>query len=166
MKQILLGVLSFGLLAICSCQQKTDITKEETAIKAVYETEKEAFLNQDIAGIEKFWVQDEKSKKVWLSATGIEMFEGWENIDASIRKEVADTTWNRKLMTCTFSDYQIDVMGNSAWVTNKTNWKGTFKGQTMDANQSRIAVMKKESGNWKFALMAIYNFPMEKDTAR
>jgi ketosteroid isomerase-like protein len=164
MNKLLSGLLSLGLLVLCSCQQKVDVAREEAAIKEVFEAEKTAFFNQDIEGIEKFWVQDEKSKKIWLSAKGVEMIEGWGNINSSILKEVADTSWNRKLMTCSFSEYQIDVMGNSAWVTNKTNWKGTFKGQAMDANQSRISVLKKSDGNWKFALMAIYNFPIEKDT--
>jgi len=34
-----------------------------------------------------------------------------------------------------------------------------------EANQSRIVVMKKVKVNWKFALMAIYNFPMEEKAA-
>jgi hypothetical protein len=34
-----------------------------------------------------------------------------------------------------------------------------------EANQSRIVVMKQLDGNWKFALMAIYNLPTEEKAA-
>jgi hypothetical protein len=166
MKTKLVTLMTLLFMVGTSCQVKIDNTKEEEAIKAVFENEKAAFFNQDKAGISDCWVQDDKSKKIWLSDKGVEMIEGWEKINASIDKEVSDTTWNRKLMTCTFSDYQIDVMDNSAWVTNKSNWKGTFNGKEMDASQTRIQVLKKVDGKWKFALMAIYNLPMKMDTIK
>jgi ketosteroid isomerase-like protein len=165
MKTITVTLLTFLLLAGTSCQQKIDKLKEEGAIKAVFEAEKTAYFKQDYIAMVKFWVQDSVSKKIWFTAEGENFISGWEKIDESVKKEVTDTTWDRSMMTCTFSDYKIDVMGNSAWVTNKTNWKGNFKGKQVDVNQSRIAVMKKVDDKWKFALMAIYNFPMEKDTA-
>ena len=166
MKTTTITLMTFLLFVGTSCQVKMDKTKEEEAIKAAIEGEKVAFFNQDKTGICNFWVQDDKSKKIWLSENGAEMIEGWDKIKASIEKEVTDTSWNRKQMTCTFSDYQIDIMDNSAWVTNKSNWKGIFKGKDMDFNQSRIEVLKKVDGKWKFALMAIYDFPMNKDTIK
>ena len=55
-------------------------------------------------------------------------------------------------------------MDESAWITSKTNWKGTMNDKSFEANQSRIIVMKNVNGSWKFALMAIYNFPMDEKT--
>jgi ketosteroid isomerase-like protein len=163
MKTKLFILLALAIWVFTACEEKIDIAKEEAAIKAVYEFEKTAFLKQDAAAMAEYWVQDAASQKIWYSTTGANAIIGWENINVSQQKEVADTTWDRTLMICTFSDYQIDIMDESAWITNKTNWKGTFKGQSADMNQSRIAVMKKVNGIWKFALMAIYNYPMEKD---
>jgi hypothetical protein len=110
-------------------------------------------------------VQDASSQKIWYSGKDENAIVGWENINASQQKEVADTSWDRSQMDCTFSDFQIDIMDESAWVTSKTNWKGTMNNKPFEANQSRIIVMKKVNGNWKFALMAIYNFPMEEKAA-
>lgn len=160
MKTKLFILLTLAIWVFTACEEKIDIAKEEAAIKAVFEAEKTTYLKQDAAAMAEFWVQNASSQKIWYSTTGENVILGWENINASQQKEVADTSWDRKQVTCTFSDFQIDIMDESAWVTSKTNWKGNFGGKLMDMNQSRIAVMKKVKGNWKFALMAIYNFPM------
>jgi hypothetical protein len=165
MKAKLFILMTLAIWVFTACEEKIDVAKEEAAIKAAYEAEKTAYLKQDAAAMAEFWVQDASSQKIWYSGKDENAIVGWENIDASQQKEVADNTWDRSLMICTFSDYKIDIMDESAWIYNKTNWKGTFKGQPADMNQSRIAVMKKVNGNWKFALMAIYNFPMEEKSA-
>ena len=165
MKTKLFMLFAFSIWVFTACEEKIDVAKEEAAIKAVFEAEKDAFMKQDAAAMAEYWVQDAFSKKIWFTVTGENVISGWKNIDASQQKEVADNSWDRSLMTCTFSDYEIDIMDESAWIYNKTNWKGTYKGQKADMNQSRIAVMKKIDGNWKFALMAIYNLPMEEKSA-
>jgi ketosteroid isomerase-like protein len=165
MKTKLFMLFTVAIWAFTACEEKIDVAKEETAIKTAYEAEKDAFMKQDAAAMAEFWVQDASSQKIWFSTTGGNVISGWENINASQQKEVADNSWDRSLMTCTFSDYQINILDESAWITNKTNWKGTFNGQQADMNQLRIAVMKKVNGIWKFALMAIYNFPMQEKTA-
>lgn len=165
MKIKLFMLLTLAIWAFTSCEEKIDVTKEEAAIKAVFEADKAAYMKQDAAAMAEFWVKDASSQKIWFSEKGENAIVGWENINASQQKEVADTSWDRSLMTCTFSDFQINIMDESAWVTSKTNWKGTFGGKQVDMNQSRIVVMKKVNGNWKFALMAIYNFPIEEKAA-
>lgn len=165
MKSNLFFLMTLAIWVFTACEEKIDVAKEEAAIKAAYEAEKTAYLKQDAVAMAEFWVQDACSQKIWYSGKDENAIVGWENIDASQQKEVADNTWDRSLMTCTFSDYKIDIMDESAWIYNKTNWKGTFKGQPADMNQSRIAVMKKVNGKWKFALMAIYNYPMEEKAA-
>lgn len=160
MKITNLILLLLAIWVFTSCKIKIDIGKEEAAIKAVFEADKEAFLKQDAKAMREFWVQDANSQKIWLSGKDEKVIVGFENIDESQQKEVGDNSWDRKKVTCTFSDFKINVIDESAWITSKTNWKGTFKGQPIGMNQSRIVVMKKIAGNWKFALMAIYNFPM------
>jgi len=164
MKTKLFILLTLAIWVFTACEEKIDIAKEEAAIKAVFEAEKTAYLNQDNTAMAEFWVQDASSQKIWYSGKDENAIVGWENINASQQKEVADNSWDRKQVTCTFSDFKIDITKEFAWVTSKTNWKGTLSGKPMDMNQSRIVVMKKVNGNWKFALMAIYNFPMKEKT--
>ena len=165
MKTKLFFLLTLAIWVFAACEEKIDVAKEEAAIKAVFEDEKNAYLKQDAAAMAEFWVQDVTSQKIWYSGKDENAIVGWENINTSHQKEVADNSWDRSLMTCTFSGFQIDIMDESAWITSKTNWKGTMNDKPFEANQSRIVVMKKLDGNWKFALMAIYNFPMEEKTS-
>jgi hypothetical protein len=57
-------------------------------------------------------------------------------------------------------------MGNSAWVFCDTDWSGVVRGQDMKVKQSRIAVLKKINGEWKFALLAIYRIPEAKPSEK
>ena len=147
MKTKLLILLTHAIWVFAACEEKIDVAKEEAAIKAVFEADKIAYLNQDNAALAEFWVHDASSKKIFQSATGENVISGWENINASQQKKVDDNSWDRKQVTCTFSGFQIDIMDESAWVTSKTNWKGNFGGKQMEMNQSRIVVMRKIDGN-------------------
>ena len=165
MKTKLFFLMTLAIWVFAACEEKIDIAKEEAAIKAVFEADKTAYLNQDAAAMAEFWVHEPSSKKIFQSATGESVISGWENINASQQKEVDDASWDRKQVTCTFSDFEIDIMDESAWITSKTNWKGTMNDKPFEVNQSRIVVMKQLDGNWKFAMMAIYDLPMEEKAA-
>jgi len=39
------------------------------------------------------------------------------------------------------------------------DWSGIYKDRPMKLRQSRISVLKKINGQWKFALVAIYEIP-------
>jgi hypothetical protein len=162
MKKHLLSLLTLILITATSCQKKIDIEKEKEAIKAVFEQEKDAFFKQDYASMSNYWVNEPSSIKMFISSKGQTKYEGGDNIIASEKKETGDNSWDRKLVTATFTNYQIDVMNNSAWVLCETHWKGIIRTDTItDYAQTRISVLKKVDGNWKFSLMAIYG-PAEK----
>jgi len=160
MKKYLLPLFAFILLAVTSCQKKIDIEKEKEAIKAVFEQEKDAFFKQDYVSMSNYWVNEPSSIKMFISSKGQTKYEGGDNIIASEKKETEDNSWDRKLVTATFTNYQIDIMNNSAWVLCETHWKGIIRNDTInDHVQTRISVLKKVDGSWKFALMSIYSPP-------
>ncbi len=163
MKKSAFVILSMMILFITflSCKPKVDIEKEKEAIKTVFEQEKTAFFNQDYIALSEIWVKEPSSVKIFMLESGQIKYEGWENIDESLKKETEDTTWNRKLVKANFLNYKIDVMDKSAWVLCDTHWEGIFRGDTMSLDQSRICILKKVDDKWKFALMAIYNIPKE-----
>lgn len=161
MKKLGFVLLSSTALLFSTCQPKVDTEKEKEAIKSVFEQEKSAFFNQDYVAIGETWVKESSSAKIFMDENGQTRFEGWENINASIKKETEDTSWNRKLVKANFLNYKIDVMDKSAWVMCDTHWEGIFRGDTMSVDQSRICILKKVDDKWRFALMAIYNIPKE-----
>ena len=159
MKKGLVALLVLGVLAFVSCEKKVDIEKEREAIKATFEAEKAGFFNRDFVAMGTTWIKEPSAQKIFMTDKGQTKIIGWENISASDRKATEDSSWDRKLVTVTFSNYQIDIMDESAWVVCDTDWSGVFKDQPMKLRQSRISVLKKTNGEWKFAVMAIYQIP-------
>jgi ketosteroid isomerase-like protein len=150
-------------IALCSCKEKIDIEKEKEAIKAVFEQEKEGFFARDFDAMAETWIQEPSSVKIFMSAEGQTKFEGWDAISKNSRQDVADTTWDSKQVTLTFKNYQINILDDeSAWVMCDALWEGTYQNAPMSSTQTRILVLKKTDGKWKFALMALYNQPQEK----
>ena len=159
MKKSLLVFVVMALFIYPSLKAQTDNAKEEAAIKAVFEADKTAYFKQDYVGMGECWVKEPTSMKYWLSSKGPEKIVGWENINASQKKETEDNSWDRKQMKATFSNYQIKITGNSAWVYCETTWEGVMKGEKFILKQDRIVVMEKVAGKWKYALHAILQLP-------
>jgi ketosteroid isomerase-like protein len=159
MKKSLSILFVIALFVCTSLKGQTNNAKEEAAIKAVFEAEKAAYFKQDYAGMGEFWVKEPTTMKYWLGSKGSTKIVGWENINESQKKETEDNSWDRKQMTATFSNYQINIMGNSAWIFCETNWEGKVKGEAFNLKQERIVVMKKMDGKWKFSLYSIFQLP-------
>jgi hypothetical protein len=49
----------------------------------------------------------------------------------------------------------------AAWVMCEALWEGVYQGNPMNMVQTRINILEKTDGKWKYALMAIYNQPQE-----
>ncbi|NMC60989.1 MAG: nuclear transport factor 2 family protein [Candidatus Methanofastidiosa archaeon] len=156
---ILAGITLF----FCSNLQG-QITKEEAAIKAAFEGEKAAFFKQDHVGMGEYWVKEPATMKYWLGPEGSTKIVGWENVDASQKKETEDNRWDRNQMKATFSNYKINIMGNSAWVFCETDWDGINNGKKFNLKQERIVVLKKVDDKWKFSLYGIFQLPNSETT--
>jgi hypothetical protein len=159
MKKILSVLFFIELLTCPSLKGQPDNAKEEAAIKTVFEAEKTAYFKQDHVGMGEFWIKEPTTMKYWLGPKGSTKIVGWENINASQKKETEDNSWDRKQMTATFSNYQINIMGNSAWIFCESSWEGKVKGEGFSLKQERIVVMKKMDGKWKFSLYGIFQMP-------
>jgi hypothetical protein len=157
MKAKLIIVLALIVWAGTSCEQKVDVAKEEAAIKALFEKNKNDYFKGDYKTMSEDWVKDPSSVKMWISAKGSKNIVGWDNIVASEQKEIQERKWDPKLMNFSVVYSHMDIMEDCAWVLSNTNWKGTIDGQNLDIKQSRITVLKKIDGKWKFSLFAFYN---------
>jgi hypothetical protein len=143
-----------------SCEEKINIEKEKEAIKAVFEADKTAYFNQDFNAMGELWIKEPSSIKIFMSDKGLTKYEGWENINASQKKETEDNSWDRKQVKATFLNYNIDLIDDeSASVVCETAWDGIFGADTLSLKQSRIVVLKKVDGKWKYSLHSIFNIP-------
>ena len=159
MKKSLSILFVIALFTCPSLKGQTDNAKEEAAIKAVFEADKTAYFNQDYVAMGECWVKEPSTMKYWLGSKGSTKIVGWENVNASQKKETEDNSWDRKQIKATFSNYQINITGNSAWVYCETTWEGVMKGEKFNLKQDRIVVMEKVEGKWKYALHAILQLP-------
>lgn len=155
MKKLVYIALTIVLLAGISCQTKTDIEKEKVAIKAVIEEEKNAFFAQDYDRMAETWAQEPSSYKVYMDDKGYTKYEGWDAISKHDQGNVRDTSFDRKSINLSFTNYQFDIMNNSAWCLFDAQWAGISKGDTINSYQTRIVVLKKVNREWKFTLMAM-----------
>jgi hypothetical protein len=142
-----------------SCEKKVDIDKEKEAIKAVFDAEKDAFFSRNPVAMADCWAHESTSAKLYMGAKGQRLFESFDSVKVHDESITKDDSWDRSQVKVTFTNYQIDVMEESAWVLCDAHWDGIFRGDTINMVQTRISVLKKIEGNWKFALIAIYNVP-------
>jgi hypothetical protein len=164
MKKYLSVLLGIALFICPSLKGQTDLAKEEAAIKAAFEGEKAAYFKQDHVGMGEYWVKEPTTMKYWLGPEGSTKIVGWENVDASQKKETENNDLDRKQTKVTFSNYRINIMGNSAWVFCETDWDGIYKGEKFTLKQERIVVLKKVDGKWKFSLYGIFQLPKPETT--
>lgn len=155
MKKLVYFSLTLILLAAIACQEKTDLEKEKEAIMAVIEQEKDAFFSKDYSRMAQTWAQEPVSFKVYMDDKGYTMYEGWDAISKHDQGNVQDTSIDRNSIKLSFANYQFNIMNSSAWALFDAHWAGISKGDTIDSYQTRIVVLKKVEGEWKFTLMAM-----------
>jgi|PlaIllAssembly_1097288.scaffolds.fasta_scaffold245412_2 hypothetical protein len=155
MKKLSFLIISSMVMFFSACQPKVDIEKEKEAIKAVIEEEKNAYMSQDFTRMSETWAQESSSIKVYMNIKGYTKDEGWDAISKRDQGNVQDTSWDRKLAKFDFNNYQINVINNSAWVLFDAHFWGIRNEDTISVYQTRIDVLKKVDGKWKFTFMAM-----------
>lgn len=160
MKKYFTALLLLVFITGTSCNEKTDPEKEKEAIKALIEQEKDGFFSQNFSLMSETWVQEPSSVKIYLSAEGQLKIEGWDAISKHDQNNLADTTLDRQTVNLSFRNFQINLLSEeSAWVMHEAVWEGMNQGNPVHLVQTRINVLKKVGGKWKFNLMSIYNQP-------
>jgi hypothetical protein len=158
MKKFLLALFAFSLLAVVCCQDESGIEKEKKAIIAVIEAEKIAYYTQDLSGLDESWVQEFSSRKLFLTTHGITELTGWSEIHQN-NTEAIGRDWNEHHETAQYSNYSINVYGNTALVLHDSEHKITDLEKESVLNMRRIIHLVKIDEEWKIDLLAMYFMP-------
>lgn len=165
MKKYLHSLIAVCLLAGISCQQETDIEKEKEAIIAVIEEEWDAWFKFDIDRLNAIWYQGASSRKIDVCKyCGTNEFIGWDDISKENKRMVIPTPEkieNRKKLTAQFTNYDINVFGNTALAYHESTWSGLRSGEPFHFEEHRILHFQKIDGEWKIDLLTHYTFPEE-----
>jgi hypothetical protein len=154
-------LLSLLFLVCSSCKENVDVLKEQEAIKAVMEEEKNTFNNRNLEGIAATWIQKPSSIKIYMHKNGQTKLIGWDKIYEDDKEYLRTDTFDRKKFDIKFSDYQFNIYEKNAWVMFKAIWNIPQNDTTYIFEQTRISAFEKSDGKWKYTLMAIFNVPNE-----
>jgi ketosteroid isomerase-like protein len=161
MKKYLFTLIAFSLMAVASCQEKTDIEKEKETIKAVIEEERAAFFDKDFSRVEATWMHVSSSRKYYFTDEGITKLIGWSEIgegDKSfIENDVLQADYEN--INNEYTNFEITVYGNTALVYHNAKWSGKYNGEEFSMAQARILHLVKVNRKWKIDLMAMGNIP-------
>jgi len=158
MKKFILGLFAFSLLAAVCCQDESGIEKEKKAIIAVIEAERIAYYNKDLAGLDESWVQESSSRKLFLTSHGITEIKGWSEIHQN-NIEAVERNWDEHEETAQYSEYSINIYGNTALVIHDSEHRITDHGEESILNMRRIVHLLKVDDTWKIDLLAMYFMP-------
>ncbi|MBN1819176.1 MAG: nuclear transport factor 2 family protein [Prolixibacteraceae bacterium] len=139
---------------IFSCHH--DEQKEKEAVLKVLQEEGDEFAVNNLEKVLALHIQDETATRI----EGITIYSGWDDIKALyekyITRNMADTVFiNPRNIK---ENCIVNVNGNSAWVVCDNTWKWEIEGQPRESKNKQIAVLKKDNGNWKFALNAFVEY--------
>jgi ketosteroid isomerase-like protein len=151
-------LVAFSLLAGVCCQDKSAIEKEKAAIKAVIEEEKAAYYEQDLSRLDDSWIQEPSSRKLFLSPNGITELDGWTKIHQN-NVEATEIKWNEPMEPARYSNFTINVYGNTALVLLDSNHNIKNQDEASTLKMRRILHMVKIDGEWKIDFMAMYFLP-------
>jgi hypothetical protein len=158
MKKLLLPFVAFSLMAGVCCQDESGIKKEKEAIKAVIHKEKMAYYEQDLARLDDSWLQESSSRKLFMTTHGITELAGWNKVHQN-NVEAAEREWDESAEPAKYSDFTINVYGNTALVLHDSDHKIKVEEEVSILEMRRILHLVKTDDEWKIDFMAMYFVP-------
>jgi len=155
MKKYLGTLIAIILLTSVSCQEKTDIEKEKTAILKMLDDEIKLFIAGDKEGLSTIHVQDVLDTRF----DGTKIYSGWSEIETLlqgyIERNKNDTI--SKNVRNVKENIILKVTGNTAWLICDNIWKWEENGESKEAGNYQISFLEKINGQWKFSFNAFVN---------
>ncbi len=121
-------------------------SEEVAAISEVIHTETLAFQRQDFDAWQKCWLQSDRARDVYISATaGLSAIRGWNAISSHMRKAFEDDLID-KMVDFQHKDMQVSVTANTAWVVLETF--STFESGDRTRCFNTL-ILERHDGHWK-----------------
>ena len=158
--------LSLALLLFNACQtqvETVDIEAAKEVILAVNEEERDAYFDKDISRLEKIWLQEPGSKRIFTSENSLSIINGWSEIKANYQEDLEADYWESyEDVKADFSNYEINVFGNSALIYHDLTWTGKYLGEAFEYMSKRIVHLVNKDETWKISFIAQLKVPAEK----
>jgi len=97
---------------------EVDIEKETEAIKTLIQSETQAFLKNDTAKGQSYYIHDNYQTRLSVSRDTIQLYKGWKELSTFFKNNPVKISNPRN----TKDFIQIKVIGDAAWAIYKDNW--------------------------------------------
>jgi hypothetical protein len=140
------------MLIISGCKPKTNLTKEEEAIKSVINSETQAWIDRDPEKMKEYYIQDEYQTRVNIQDSVYSVTTGWDKRSTAIDTLAKYADWIGVDQFKVEKDFLvIKVMGRTAWAILRETQDMTFNGSPATAVAIIYIVLEKEKKDWKIS---------------
>jgi tetratricopeptide (TPR) repeat protein len=144
--------LTVAFLLIASITYAGD---EKEAIAATMDKEIASYLNKDYDAWADCWVHEPYVTLSFARDGYAEFTKSWESLSSDVKKDMESNQDDN--FNIVKGDYDIQVFGETAFVTSKEKVSLDLFGKTREYSQVSSNMLKKEGGKWKFVSMSIIN---------
>jgi hypothetical protein len=140
------------ILIFSGCKPKTNLAKEEEAIKSVINAETQAWIDRDPEKMKEYYIQDEYQTRVNIQDSVYSVTTGWDKRSTAIDTLAKYADWIGVDQFKVEKDFLvIKVMGRTAWAILRETQEMTFNGSPAMAVAIIYIVLEKEKGDWKIS---------------
>jgi hypothetical protein len=140
------------MLIISGCKPKTNLAKEEEAIKSVINSETQAWIDRDPEKMKEYYIQDEYQTRVNIQDSVYMISTGWDKRSTAIDTLAKYADWIGVDQFKVEKDFLvIKVMGRTAWAILRETQDMTFNGSPATAVAIIYIVLEKEKKDWKIS---------------
>ena len=140
------------MLIISGCKPKTNLAKEEEAIKSVINSETQAWIDRDPEKMKEYYIQDEYQTRVNIQDSVYMISTGWDKRSTAIDTLAKYADWIGVDQFKVGKDFLvIKVMGRTAWAILRETQDMTFNGSPATAVAIIYIVLEKEKKDWKIS---------------
>ena len=140
------------MLIISGCKPKTNLAKEEEAIKSVINAETQAWIDRDPEKMKEYYIQDEYQTRVNIQDSVYMISTGWDKRSTAIDTLAKYADWIGVDQFKVEKDFLvIKVMGRTAWAILRETQDMTFNGSPAVAVAIIYIVLEKEKKDWKIS---------------
>lgn len=158
MKKIILSISALLLIAgSCVPQEKTDIAKEEEAIKAVIKQELALWWDQDYIAEANLLVKEDYLTSINNNGNIHTQSNTWDSAFIALKRYAENENWQYvSNVKVEHKNFNIKVYDKVAWAVCYVTSSCEYKGEPIDIENSvRVVFLEKRDDKWKIALMAI-----------
>jgi hypothetical protein len=154
MKKIAVALSSVLILMffLTSCHKKVDVNREEAAIKAVINSETQAWIDKNPDKMKQYYIQDAYQTRVNIQDSVYTFAMGWDKRSVAIDTVAKYADWRGVDKFSVKKDFMaIKVMGDVAWAIFKETQNMTYYGSPATAVAIITIVLEKVDGQWKIS---------------